>query len=153
MKRSAGILLSRRQSGVFEFFLVHPGGPFWKNKDDGAWSIPKGEHDDGEEPLAAARREFQEEVGMALDGDFLPLGDVKQPGGKMITAWGLLQDFDPGALKSNTFQLEWPPNSGYFREFPEVDRAAWFSLADARRKILRGQIEFLNRLDRILSDQ
>jgi predicted NUDIX family NTP pyrophosphohydrolase len=153
MKRSAGILLFRRQSDAFELFLVHPGGPFWKKKDDGSWSIPKGEYNEGEDPLAAAKREFREEVGMAVDGEFVVLGDVKQPGGKIITAWGLFHDIEPSALRSNTFRLEWPPNSGSFREFPEVDRAAWFSLADARRKILRGQIDFLNRLDRILSDQ
>jgi predicted NUDIX family NTP pyrophosphohydrolase len=150
-KRSAGILLFRRHSDL-EVFLVHPGGPFWAKKDAGAWSVPKGEYQEEEEPLAAAKREFQEEVGVAVDGDFIALGELKQPGGKIVTAWALERDFDPALLKSNSFQMEWPPKSGVFREFPEVDAGAWFPLPEAQEKMLKGQLEFLARLSAALAD-
>jgi predicted NUDIX family NTP pyrophosphohydrolase len=129
-----------------EVLLVHPGGPFWAKKDEGAWSIPKGEIGDGEDPLAAARREFEEETGVAPDGDFTPLGSLQQPGGKLVFAWALRCDLDPSALRSNSFSMEWPPKSGRQQEFPEVDRAAWFGLEAARLKILKGQAGFLDRL-------
>lgn len=145
-KPSAGILLFRRLKGELEVLLVHPGGPFWKNKDAGAWSIPKGEYGEEEDALTAARREFAEETGLDLKGNFLTLGTVKQPGGKVVSAWALEQNFDPATLRSNTFELEWPPRSGTIRQFPEVDRAAWFSLETAREKILKGQRELLDRL-------
>ena len=144
-KRSAGLLLFRRTSSL-EVFLVHPGGPFWSKKDDGAWTVPKGEYGESEDPLAAARREFEEETGFTRDGNFLPLGEVKQTGGKIVVAWALEGDIDPGQVRSNTFSLEWPPKSGKIREFPEVDRACWFSPAEARRKILPAQTPFLVRL-------
>jgi predicted NUDIX family NTP pyrophosphohydrolase len=129
-----------------ELLLVHPGGPFWAKKEWGAWSIPKGEYSAAEDALAVAKREFEEETGARPDGDFLPLGDVVQPGRKIVTAWGLEGDFDPATLRSNRFELEWPPKSGRKQSFPEVDRARWFSPADARRKILPGQSEFITRL-------
>ena len=145
-KTSAGLLLFRETSGGLEVLLVHPGGPFWSRKDDGAWSLPKGEFEEGEDPLAAARREFEEETGAAADGEALPLGSLKQPGGKTVHAWAVRGDFDPDLLRSNTFLLEWPPKSGRMREFPEVDRAGWFPLETARQKILKGQAGFLDRL-------
>jgi len=145
-KRSSGILMYRRPCADIEFLLVHPGGPFWAKKDWGAWSIPKGEYSEGEDPLTVARREFEEETGARAEGDFLPLGDLVQPGRKIVTAWAVEGDFDPSTLKSNEFELEWPPKSGRRASFPEVDRAAWFSLANARRKILPGQSEFIARL-------
>ncbi len=129
--------------------LVHPGGPFWAKKDDGAWSIPKGEFTSEEEPLACARREFSEELGAPLTNaldEFLPLGTVRQAGGKLVHAWAVACDLDPAAIRSNSFSLEWPPNSGRIREFPEVDRAAWYSLDAARVKILASQLPFLDRL-------
>ena len=144
-KRSAGLLLYRRTNSL-EVLLVHPGGPFWSKKDDGAWTVPKGEYAESEEPLAAARREFEEETGVAVNGDFLPLGEVKQPGGKIVTAWAVEADLDPGQVHSNTFPLEWPLKSGKIREFPEIDRAAWLSPAEARQKILPAQTPFLARL-------
>lgn len=143
---SAGLLLYRMLDTSIEVFLVHPGGPFWAKKDDGAWSIPKGEYSGGEDPLAAAKREFLEETGMAVDGDFLPLGQLKQPGGKLVAAWALEMDMDPNSVKSNTFSLEWPPKSGKMRQFPEIDRGAWFSIPEAKTKLLKGQIPFLDRL-------
>ncbi len=145
-KRSSGILMFRRAGAGIELLLVHPGGPFWAKRDWGAWSIPKGEYADGEDALAAARREFEEETGACPQGDFLPLGDIVQPGRKIVTAWGVEGEFDPATLKSNRFELQWPPNSGRKAWFPEVDRAAWFSPADAKRKILSGQSEFITRL-------
>jgi predicted NUDIX family NTP pyrophosphohydrolase len=145
-KRSAGILMYRRAGPEIEVLLVHPGGPFWAKKDLGAWSIPKGEYAAGEEPLAVAVREFEEETGARPSGDFLPLAEIVQPGRKVVTAWAMEGDFDVGALKSNLFELEWPPKSGRRASFPEVDRAEWFSIADARRKILAGQSAFLDRL-------
>ena len=144
-KRSAGLLLYRRRPDL-EVFLVHPGGPFWKNKDEGAWSIPKGEYAEGEEPLAAALREFEEETGTKPDGAFVPLGEIRQAGGKIVTAWAVEGDLDEAAIRSNTFTVELPRGSGRMVEFPEVDRAAWYPLAEARRKILSGQIDLLDRL-------
>lgn len=150
-KQSAGIVAYRMHSKAPEFFLVHPGGPFWAKKDDGAWSIPKGELVEGEEKLQAARREFAEETGLALDGTFAELAPVKQPGGKLIHAWAIEQELDASSIKSNLFTLEWPPRSGRRQEFPEVDRAAWFTWPMALRKVLKGQrpmlIQVLSRLD------
>jgi predicted NUDIX family NTP pyrophosphohydrolase len=146
-KRSAGILMYRRRpaDGV-ELLLVHPGGPFWTKKDLGAWSIPKGEYTEGEDPLTAARREFEEETGAAIAGEFLTLGDLVSPGRKVVTAFALEGEFDPAGLRSNTFELEWPPRSGQRKSFPEIDRAQWFSPGDARQKILSGQRYFITRL-------
>ena len=150
LKQSAGVLLFRRKGREIEVLLAHPGGPFWKNKDDGAWSIPKGEYADNEDPLAAAKREFAEETGLTPSGDFIPLGEIRQPGGKVVTAWAVEGDFEasfgPEQLRSNTFSMPWPPRSGKLQEFPEIDRAEWFPLEAARRKILKGQAEFLDRL-------
>jgi predicted NUDIX family NTP pyrophosphohydrolase len=145
-KRSAGILMYRRAGPELQVLLVHPGGPFWARKDLGAWSIPKGEYEEGEEPLAAAKREFREELGAELEGAFVDLGSLVQPSRKEVIAWAVEGDFWITELKSNTFELEWPPKSGKRRQFPEVDRAEWFGLKDARRKILRGQVEFVDRL-------
>jgi predicted NUDIX family NTP pyrophosphohydrolase len=145
-KQSAGILLYRRAGDALELLLVHPGGPFWKNKDDGAWTIPKGWTEPDEEPLDAAKREFNEETGFAVKGPFLELGAFKQSGGKMILAWAAAGDADPVSLKSNLFEMEWPPRSGRRMQFPEVDRAGWFSLDEARRKILKGQAPIIDAL-------
>jgi predicted NUDIX family NTP pyrophosphohydrolase len=145
-KQSAGILVYRREGGELQVFLVHPGGPLWAKKDDGAWSIPKGEYDPGEDPLEAAKREFEEETGTAIGGDFTPLAPIKQRSGKTVRVWAIEGDFDAASLKSNLFSLEWPPRSGRMAEFPEVDRGAWFALAVARRKILPGQSGFLDQL-------
>jgi predicted NUDIX family NTP pyrophosphohydrolase len=138
-KISAGILLFRRRPPDLEVMLVHPGGPFWAKKDLGAWSIPKGLADEGEDLLAAAKREFLEETAATVEGEFLGLGAHKQPGGKTVVAWAHEGDFDPALLKSNTFAIEWPPRSGKTAEFPEVDRAAWFSIDEALEKINKGQ--------------
>ena len=129
--------------------LVHPGGPFWAKRDAGAWSIPKGEYDDGEDALAAALREFEEEVGSALDaaGELVALGDVRQKNRKLVTAWAAEGDVDAGAVRSNTFAMEWPPRSGRTQEFPEIDRAEWFTLARARDKLIEAQVAFLDRLE------
>jgi predicted NUDIX family NTP pyrophosphohydrolase len=145
-KPSAGLLLYRGQPGLMEVMLVHPGGPLWASKDDGAWSIPKGEFDDGEDPLSAAKREFEEETGTAPIGNFIALDPVRQPSGKLVYAWAVRGDFDPAALKSNVFSMEWPPRPGRRQEFAEVDRAAWFSEAVAMRKLLKGQRPFLAQL-------
>jgi predicted NUDIX family NTP pyrophosphohydrolase len=150
-KRSAGLLLYRLSDDGASVLLVHPGGPFWAKKDFGAWSIPKGEYAAGEDPLAAARREFEEETGARPAGDFRPLGEVTQPGRKFVSAWAVAGDFDPAALVSNTFELEWPPRSGRKARFPEVDRAQWFSLDEAREKILTGQRAFIDRLVQLLA--
>jgi predicted NUDIX family NTP pyrophosphohydrolase len=149
-KRSAGILMYRRGDADIELLLVHPGGPFWAKKDLGAWSIPKGEYAEGEDALAVAQREFEEETGARPHGDFLPLGEVVQPGRKIVTAWAIEGDFDPATLRSNRFELEWPPRSGRKVSFPEVDRAEWFSFAEARQKILSGQREFIARLTKAI---
>jgi len=143
-QRSAGLLIDRLTSGVFEFLLVHPGGPFWARKDEGAWSIPKGLIDENEDGLAAARREAEEELGVAIDGDFQPLGSYRQPGGKIVTAWSVESDVDTDAVKSNFFTMEWPPRSGSMKEFPEVDKAGWFALPVAGVKILKGQRAMLD---------
>jgi predicted NUDIX family NTP pyrophosphohydrolase len=149
-KKSAGLLIFRETVAGVEVLLVHPGGPFWARKDDGSWSIPKGEFADDEEPLAAAKREFEEEMGTPPVGDFIPLDPVRQPSGKLVLAWAVRSDFDPSSLRSNTFSMEWPPKSGRQQEFPEVDRAAWFEVESARPKILKGQVPFLDQLlDRI----
>jgi predicted NUDIX family NTP pyrophosphohydrolase len=148
-KRSAGLLLCRRQPTGLEVLLVHPGGPFWQKKDLGAWTIPKGEFADGVDALTAARREFREETGLEVTGPFTPLTPVKQPGGKTVHAWAVEGDFDPRALTSNTFSLEWPPRSGRRQEFPEVDRAAWFDLDEAKRRINRGQAPLLDALEQL----
>jgi predicted NUDIX family NTP pyrophosphohydrolase len=147
MKRSAGILMFKGRGLELRLLLVHPGGPFWAKKDDGAWSIPKGEYDEGEDPLAVARREFEEELGRAAPaGGIIELGELVQPSRKRITVFALEGDFDPTALKSNSFELEWPPRSGTMRSFPEVDRAAWFTPDEAKAKILPGQRPFVDRL-------
>jgi predicted NUDIX family NTP pyrophosphohydrolase len=150
-KTSAGLLLYRVRDGAPEVLLVHPGGPFWAKKDDGAWSIPKGAVLAGELPLAAARREFQEETGCEADGDFRPLAARRQPSGKVIQAWAVAGDCDPTELRSNVFTLEWPPRSGTEAQFPEVDRAAWFTVPVALRKILPGQRGFVTELAALLS--
>jgi len=145
-KQSAGILLYRFRRSGLEVLLVHPGGPFWTAKDRAAWSIPKGEFEDDEDPLAAARREFKEETGIEIDGAVLELGHLRQAGGKTVHAWAMEGDCDPAAIVSNTFEMQWPPGSGRYREFPEVDRAAWFAPAAAREKLHKGQVEFIARL-------
>ena len=145
-RRSAGLLLYRRRGGALEVFLVHPGGPFWSKKDLGAWSIPKGEYAEGEDPLSAARREFQEETGFAPPDDPVALGEVKQAGGKIVVAWAAEGDCDPEKLVSNTCEIEWPPRSGRKIEIPEVDRAGWFRIEEARERILKSQQPFLDRL-------
>jgi len=154
LKTSAGILLYRERGDAPELLLVHPGGPFWAKKDLGAWSIPKGEYGDGEEPQACALRELEEELGVppVLEPEALiDLGSVKQKGGKRVQAWAAEADFDPATLNSNTFSMEWPPRSGQQHEFPEVDRAEWFAPAEARRRINPAQAEFVERLERILA--
>jgi len=146
-KLSAGLLPFRRTNGAIEVFLVHPGGPFWRNRDDGAWSLPKGEYNIAEDPFAAALREFEEETGFRAGGAaFLPLGEIRQAGGKVVTAWAFETDLDATLARSNNFQVEWPPRSGKLREFPEADRFTWFPLAEARIKMLPGQLGFLDRL-------
>ena len=149
-KRSAGLLMYRRRPDGLEVLLVHPGGPFWAKKDLGSWTIPKGEYLDDEDPLQAARREFQEETGFAAAGDFLPLGELKQPGGKILSAWGFEGDCDPAQFRSNTFRIEWPPRSGRVAEFSEIDRGAWFPVEAAGEKILSGQRPLLERLLQML---
>ena len=145
-KTSAGLLMFRRTDSGVEVFLVHPGGPFWAKKDLGSWGIPKGEFVEPEDPLAAARREFQEETGFDAAGPFVPLGDIRQKSGKVVSGWAFEGDCDPALLKSNTFELEWPIKSGRRMEVPEVDRGAWFPIDRAREKILDGQTPFLDRL-------
>jgi predicted NUDIX family NTP pyrophosphohydrolase len=141
-KTSAGILLYRRRREL-EVFLVHPGGPFWAKKDLGAWSLPKGEIEEGEDPLAAAIREFTEETGFPVAGDFRPLRPQRQPSGKTVLAWAVEGDCDPAQLRSGMFSMEWPPRSGKQQEFPEVDRGEWFTLEEARKRIVGGQVPFL----------
>jgi predicted NUDIX family NTP pyrophosphohydrolase len=143
---SAGLLLFRNSSGAIEVLLGHPGGPFWKNRDEGAWSIPKGLVAAGEEPLAAAKREFAEETGYRPRGRFIPLGEARQPGGKVVHVWAVEGDWDAAKLQSDSFEMEWPPRSGRLQRFPELDRAAWFSVPEARKRILKGQAVFLDRL-------
>ena len=146
MKTSAGILLYRFNDKKLEIFLVHPGGPFWKNKNEGAWSVPKGEFAEDEDPLKAARREFEEETGIAASGNFIPLTPVKLKSGKLVKVWALEKDIDPAAIKSNTFSLEWPPKSGKTIEVPEVDKAGWFTIQEAKKKINAGQMPLLEEL-------
>ena len=136
----------RRGKAGIEVLLAHPGGPLWARKDYGSWTIPKGQFTDGELPLDAAKREFEEEMGTAPSGEFQPLGTLKQPSGKVIHVWAAESDFDTARVKSNLFSMEWPPKSGRMGEFPEVDRAGWFSIDEARAKILKGQQPFLDRL-------
>ncbi len=143
---SAGLLMYRHVDNQLEVFLAHPGGPLWSKKDLGAWTIPKGEYNDDEDPLDAAIREFHEETSFTSSGPMLPLGQVKQKNGKLVTAWAFEGDCDPSALRSNNFTMEWPPRSGRRHEFPEVDRGAWFSLDEARQKINPGQVPLLDRL-------
>ena len=149
-KNSAGLFLYRIREAAIEVLLVHPGGPYWKNKDEGAWSIPKGEFLPEEDPLAAARREFFEETGVAIEGELRALKPLRQPGGKIVHAWAVEADLDPATIVSNTFEIEWPPRSGRLQSFPEIDRGAWFSLPEARRKILRGQVPLLEELVQML---
>jgi len=150
VKRSAGLLLYRVHEGALEVFLVHPGGPFWAKKDLGVWSIPKGEIDEGEDPLGAARREFEEETGFRPEGTFRELEPVMQRSGKIVHAWAIEGDCDAAAIRSNTFPLEWPPRSGRWMDVPEVDRAGWFSIPEARERILEGQRGLLAQVELIL---
>ena len=154
-RRSAGILLYRRRAGALEVFLVHPGGPFWTKRDEGAWSIPKGEFREDEDPLDAALREFEEETGTALADrprtDFTALPPVRQGGGKTVYAWAAEGDLDAGTVRSNLFTMEWPPRSGVLREYPEVDRAAWYAMDAARVKLLAAQLPLLAALEALLS--
>ena len=145
-KKSAGLLLFRRRDRL-EVLLVHPGGPLWANKDEGAWSIPKGEIDAEEDPLAAARREFEEELGSTVSGEFMKLAPIRQASGKLVYAWALERDFDTATFHSGTFAMEWPPRSGRQQDFPEVDRVEWFSLDEAKRKINQAQIALLDQLN------
>ena len=146
-KQSAGILLYRIKSNDLEVFLVHPGGPFWAKKDEGAWSIPKGEFEDEEDPLAAAKREFEEETGLKISGEFIELHPVKQKSGKMVYAWAVEGDVDPLKIKSNEFEIEWPPKSGKMKSFPEIDKAAWFNLTEAKKKIIAAQTGLIKELE------
>src|SRR5213083_2353579 len=150
VKTSAGLLMFRLRNGEPEVLLVHPGGPFWAKKDEGAWSIPKGEFAAGEEPLAAAQREFEEETGGRAQGPFIPLTPITQRSGKVVHAWAVEGDCDPANLHSNLFSMEWPPKSGRLAEFPEVDRAGWFTLDEARAKILESQVPFLDELPSVI---
>lgn len=158
-KQSAGLLMVRRGPGGLAVFLVHPGGPFWSGKDEGVWSLPKGEYEPGEEPLAVARREFEEETGQSVGAcaatpDFFPLGSIRQPGGKTVHAWAFEGDWPAGAtFSSNTFSLEWPPRSGRREDFPEVDRGEMFDLKTARKKLRPAQVPFLDRLVEALSSR
>jgi predicted NUDIX family NTP pyrophosphohydrolase len=145
-RQSAGLLVYRRREKNLEVFLVHPGGPFWKNKDAGVWSIPKGEFVDGEDPLAVAKREFQEETSMTVDGEFIPLQPIKQRGGKIVHAWAVEGDFDASRVNSNTCTIEWPRKSGKSIEIPEVDRGDWFDMVTAMKKIKDAQRDLLEEL-------
>jgi predicted NUDIX family NTP pyrophosphohydrolase len=148
-KTSAGLLMYRKRGENFEVLLVHPGGPFWAKKDSSAWSIPKGEYERGEELLEAAKREFMEETGFTPHGPFTPLTPLTQSGGKRISAWAFPGDCDPTTIRSNVFSMEWPPRSGRRAEFPEVDRAGWFDLKKAAQRIVKGQLGFLEELERL----
>jgi predicted NUDIX family NTP pyrophosphohydrolase len=145
-KKSAGLLLFRRKSAGLEVLLVHPGGPLWAKKDDGAWSTPKGEIEAEEDPLAAARREFEEELGSPISGEFIELAPIRQASGKVVHAWAIEGDFDPATLTGGTFTIEWPPRSGRQQHFPEVDRAEWFTVDEAKRKINKAQAALLDEL-------
>jgi predicted NUDIX family NTP pyrophosphohydrolase len=148
--RSAGLLMFRRAPEGLELLLAHPGGPFWARKDDGAWTLPKGELVETEDPLAAAQREFEEETGLCPKGPFIDLGEVRQKGGKQVRAWAFEGDFDPRHLRCNLFEIEWPPRSGQRRQFAEIDRVAWFDPVSARHKLLAAQQPFVERLEREL---
>lgn len=150
MKLSAGLLLYRNTTGQLEVLLVHPGGPFWKKKDLGAWSIPKGEYNEPEDALTAARREFKEETGMDVNGNFLVLKPVKQKSGKLVHAFALAADIDAAKIVSNTFPLEWPPKSGKFIQVPEIDKAEWFTIAEAKQKINAAQLQLVDELQLLL---
>ncbi len=152
-KHSAGLILYRLREGMLEVFLIHPGGPFWEKKDLGAWSIPKGELDEGEEAFEAARREFEEETGFRPEGIFRELRPVRQRSGKIVHAWAVEGNCDPTAIRSNTFTMEWPPRSGRHQEFPEVDRAAWFAVDLAKEKILEGQRGLLEQVELVLQEE
>jgi predicted NUDIX family NTP pyrophosphohydrolase len=144
--RSAGLVLYRQHGRGLEVFLVHPGGPFWARKDEGAWSIPKGLIEGAEDPLAAARREFAEETGSLVEGAFVPLGDFRQPSGKLVLAWAIEGDLDLSGFRSNSFEMEWPPRSGTLQRFPEADRGGWFDADTAMRKVTKGQVPILQAL-------
>ncbi|HTE02174.1 MAG TPA: NUDIX domain-containing protein [Mucilaginibacter sp.] len=150
-KQSAGILLYRKVDGHLQVFLVHPGGPFFVNKNNGSWSIPKGEFLDDEDPLAAAKREFLEETGTAIDGEFIALAAVKQKSGKKVFAWAVEGDIDHETIVSNLFEIEWPPRSGKLKTFPEIDKAAWFAIEEAKIKIIEAQVGLIEELTRALS--
>jgi predicted NUDIX family NTP pyrophosphohydrolase len=152
-KNSAGVLMYRWREKRLEVFLVHPGGPFWAKKDSGSWSIPKGEFAVGEDALAAAQREFREETGLAVVGVFTPLTPIRQTGGKTVHAWVIEGDCDSNVIKSNTYSMEWPPKSLRFQDFPEVDRADWFTIDSAKKKIVKGQVGLLEELQRILTKE
>lgn len=153
MLKSAGLLLYRTSPGRTEYFLVHPGGPFWKNKDIGAWSVPKGEFEDGEDPLKAAQREFEEETGIAIHGKFIELKPVKQKSGKMVHTWACEGDIDHTIIRSNTFPFEWPPRSGKYIEIPEVDKGGWFTYEEAKEKLIPGQVPILDELKNMLDNK
>jgi predicted NUDIX family NTP pyrophosphohydrolase len=150
-KISAGLLFYRISSGKPEVFLVHPGGPFWVRKDTASWSVPKGEINEDEDPLDAAKREFFEETGVSPDGEYIKLGTIKQTGGKIVEVWAVQGDIDASELKSNLFSLEWPPKSGKFAEFPEIDRGGWFDLKAAKEKILPSQVPLITNIENILN--
>ncbi|WDF76215.1 NUDIX domain-containing protein [Mucilaginibacter sp. KACC 22773] len=150
-KQSAGILLYRKFNDVLQIFLVHPGGPFWKNKDDGAWSIPKGEYESDEDPLAAAKREFYEETGQSIDGEFIALKPIKQKSGKIVQAYLVEGDIDAHNIKSNLFEIEWPPKTSKMQSFPEVDRAGWFTVDEARVKINVGHVGLVEQLMQVVN--
>jgi predicted NUDIX family NTP pyrophosphohydrolase len=152
IRQSAGLLMYRFGDKGLEVFLVHPGGPYWAAKDEGAWSIPKGEYTENEDSLEAAKREFFEETGFKPEGDFKPLSPIKQPGGKWVSAWAFAGDCDPSLIKSNTFTIEWPPRSGKKMAFPEIDQAAWFGVDEAVRKLNKNQIVFLKELKGLLKE-
>jgi predicted NUDIX family NTP pyrophosphohydrolase len=152
-RHSSGILAYRRGRSGIELFLVHPGGPYWAKKDDAAWSIPKGLFDESEDPLAAAKREFHEETGSQIQGAFIPLGQFRQPGGKIVTAFAVEADVDETSITSSQFEMEWPPGSGKRRGYPEVDRAAWFDVETARRKAHKGQVPIIDALARRLGSR
>jgi predicted NUDIX family NTP pyrophosphohydrolase len=153
VRKSAGLLLYRKRDGRLEVFIGHMGGPFWERKDDGGWSILKGEYEEAEDPFAAARREFEEETGSPPpEGPTIELGEVRQRSGKRIVAWAIESDFDPASVRSNTFTLEWPKGSGQLREFPEIDRAGWFDTATARSKLVKGQVPFIEALESQISE-
>jgi predicted NUDIX family NTP pyrophosphohydrolase len=149
-RKSAGILLYKIENKILKIFLVHPGGPFWAKKDDGAWSIPKGEFDDGEDPLDAAKREFEEETGIKISGAFLELKPIRQKSGKIVYAWAVEGDVDVSKIKSNEFEIEWPPKSGKMKSFPEIDKAAWFDLNEAGKKIIEAQLSLIRELETIV---